>query len=95
MPGLLEQMPTASADATLAVVYMGIFPGAIGYISWSYVLSRWPAAKAGSFLYLIPAVAILIAWFWLGEVPALSALLGGMLILGGVLVVNWSGRVSR
>lgn len=92
MPGLLKQMPMASADATLAVVYMGIFPGAIGYVSWSYVLSRWPAAKAGSFLYLIPAVAIVIAWFWLGEMPTLSALLGGMLILMGIVVVNWSGR---
>jgi drug/metabolite transporter (DMT)-like permease len=93
-PGLFEQMPAASAGATLAVVYMGLFPGAIGYISWSYALSRLPAAKAGSFLYLIPAVAIFIAWVWLGEAPEVSAWLGGGLILVGVLVVNWRGKAK-
>jgi drug/metabolite transporter (DMT)-like permease len=94
-PALIEQIHVASLDSTIAVIYMGVFPGAVGYVSWSYVLSRLPASKAGSFLYLAPAVAIVIAWLWLGEMPALSALLGGMLILGGVVLVNVSGRSSR
>jgi drug/metabolite transporter (DMT)-like permease len=51
-----------------------------------------PAAKAGSLLYLIPAIAIFIAWMWLGEAPELSAWLGGGLILIGVLMVNWKGK---
>jgi drug/metabolite transporter (DMT)-like permease len=87
-PGLLRQLPNAALPATLAAVYMGIFPGAIGYAGWSYVLSRMPASKAGSFLYLVPGVSILIAWVWLGEVPNISALLGGVLILAGVIWVN-------
>jgi drug/metabolite transporter (DMT)-like permease len=96
MPGLLREMPSASLDSTLAVVYMGIFPGAVGYVSWSYVLSRLPASKAGSFLYLVPVAAIFIAWVWLGEVPALKALLGGLLILLGVGLVNlWKARGDR
>jgi hypothetical protein len=46
------------------------------------------AAGSDRFLQL-PAVAIFIAWVWLGETPELSAWLGGGLILMGVLVVNW------
>jgi drug/metabolite transporter (DMT)-like permease len=87
-PGLLAQAPLATPQATLAVVYMGIFPGAIGYACWSFVLSRLPASKAGSFLYLVSGVAILIAWIWLGEVPAVSQLLGGLLVVSGVALVN-------
>jgi drug/metabolite transporter (DMT)-like permease len=88
LPGLIRDLPSARPDATLAVLYMGIFPGAIGYVSWSYVLSRLPASRAGSFLFLVPVAAILIAWIWLGEVPAFKAVAGGMLILVGVGLVN-------
>ncbi len=91
-PGLLAQMRTASLEANLAIAYMGIFPGVIGYAGWSYVLSRIPASRAGSFLYLTPAVAILIAWIWLGELPAATALIGGPLIILGVILVNVLGR---
>ncbi len=97
LPGLIHQLPAAAPAATLAVVYMGVFPGVIGYVSWSFVLSRLPAARASSFLYLVPGFSILIAWVWLGEVPDLTALLGGALILVGVIWVNvWksSGRRS-
>jgi drug/metabolite transporter (DMT)-like permease len=87
-PELSKQISVAPVDATLSVVYMGIFPGVIGYVSWSYVLSRIPAARAGSFLFLIPVVAIAIAWLWLGELPALSALIGGVLIFAGIVLVN-------
>jgi drug/metabolite transporter (DMT)-like permease len=87
-PGLVREFRDASLSSTLAVVYMGLFPGAIGYVGWSYVLSRVPASKAGSFLYLVPATAIVIAWVWLGEVPTAASLLGGALILAGVVWVN-------
>lgn len=92
LPGLIQEIPHAPTHASAAVIYMGIFPGAIGYISWSYVLSRLPASRAGSFLYLVPATAILIAWVWLGEVPAVISLFGGVLILAGVITVNVHGR---
>lgn len=91
-PGLIQQMRTATLNATLAVVYMGIFPGVIGYAGWSYVLSRLPASRAGSFLYFTPLAAIFIAWFWLGELPGLSALVGGCFIIVGVVIVNVLGR---
>ena len=92
--GLPSQITHAPLEATLAVVYLGVVPAALGYVMWAYVLARLPAAAAGSFLYLVPATATLIAWLWLGEAPAAVTLLGGALVMGGVIVVNRWGRIE-
>jgi len=94
--GLIPQMRTAPLSATLGIVYLGVFPGALGYVGWSYVLGHMPAARAGSVLYLIPVLALLIAWVWLGETPALVSAFGGVLVLAGVTLVNqWGKAQSR
>ena len=54
-PELVRQMQTATLGATLAVVYMGIFPGVIGYAGWSYVLARLPATPRRQLSVLYPA----------------------------------------
>jgi drug/metabolite transporter (DMT)-like permease len=82
----------APINATLAVIYLGVFPAALGYVTWTYVLSRFPASNAVSFLYLNPALAILVAWIWLGEIPTTLSLMGGVLAILGVVLVNTKGR---
>jgi drug/metabolite transporter (DMT)-like permease len=40
----------------------------------------------------VPAIALLIAWLWLGEVPGALSLIGGAFAIGGVIVVATLGR---
>lgn len=91
-PGLLNEISAAPLAATGAVVYLGLFPGVLGYLGWAYVLSRMPGSRAASFLYLVPLLAAGIAWIWLGEVPAPLAFGGGVLVLAGVILVNTRGH---
>lgn len=94
-PGLLEQMPHATLSSIGAVIYMGVFPGAVAYALWSYALARMPASTLSTFLYFQPVNAIVIAWLWLGEVPSLLALVGGAISLAGVVAVNTRNAVRR
>jgi drug/metabolite transporter (DMT)-like permease len=90
--GLAGEVRRAALADTLSVVYLGVFPAALGYVTWAYVLSKFPAARAASFLYGVPVTAFLVGWVWLGEVPTLVDVVGGLLALGGVAVVNTIGN---
>jgi drug/metabolite transporter (DMT)-like permease len=94
LPGLTRQLPVAAPSATLAVVYLGIFPGAIAYVLWNLALSRMPASLLSSFLYLSPVLASFIAWVWLGELPTPLTLVGGAIAILGVILVQTKGYRS-
>lgn len=86
--GLIAEVRHAPPLATLNIVFLGVFPGAIGYVLWSYALARMPVARLMSFLYLVPAISIALAWMFIGEFPSLISLVGGTIALGGVVCTN-------
>ncbi|HXG24346.1 MAG TPA: EamA family transporter [Chthonomonadales bacterium] len=87
-PGLPEAVANAPLGVTLVVVYLGVFPIAVAYVAWAYVLANMPAFRAASYFYLLPVVTIFVGWAWLGEIPPLLAFLGGAMALTGVFLVN-------
>lgn len=96
-PGVLHEFRSASLYTNLSVLYLGIFPTVIAYFALAYVISKVGAAKGTSSIYLTPVMAFMIAWVWLGEVPRLSSILGGIIIISGVMLVNkgTKGRTRR
>lgn len=93
-PGLIEAVGAAPASATLAIVYLGVFPAALANVAWAFVLSRMAASRAASYLYLAPGCAFVIGWLWLGVLPTFGAIVGGAIALAGVIVVNIWGKSS-
>ena len=92
-PQLVDELGTASGEAIAWIVYLGIFPTAIAFTTWAFALNRTSAGRLGSTTYLVPPVAIGLAWLMLNEVPPALAFVGGALCIGGVIVARSRGRL--
>lgn len=87
-PALVSEVADAPLGSTLAVVYMGLFPTAVAFMTWAYALKRTSAGTLSSSSYVVPAITVLLSWALLGEVPKPLALLGGLLCLVGVALTR-------
>lgn len=92
LPGLVSQVITAPVDVQLAVIGLGIFPSALAYLAWAYVLTHVDLSRATMTLYLIPPTAMAIASFALGERPTLMIVGGALVVLVSVLALNLERR---
>jgi drug/metabolite transporter (DMT)-like permease len=81
-------LPTVPLKCLIAVAYLGIFPSAIAYATWAFVLARVPASTATNMLSLVPVLAVAMAVAFLGERPPLLVYLGGAVTFFGVLIVQ-------
>ncbi|KDN97206.1 DMT family transporter [Pseudomonas donghuensis] len=94
LPGLGAAVTAAPPQANLAVLLLGVFPSALAYLGWAYVLSHSDVSRASMALYLIPPCALLIAAVLLGEQPSLLVVLGALVVLSSVLALNLTPGLS-
>jgi drug/metabolite transporter (DMT)-like permease len=93
LPGLADQMMNAPWRVQFAVFALGIFPSALAYLAWAYVLAHVDLSRATMTLYLTPPTAMVIASFALGERPTLMIVVGALVVLASVLALNLERRV--
>lgn len=92
LPEGIAEFTRATPQAAFSAVFLGIFPAAIGYFTWSIAQQHLGAARAANFLYLVPPLASAIAFVWTGETPSGITLLGGAIAIAGVAIVNTKGK---
>jgi len=94
VPFAWSSLVRASGAGWAGAIYLGLVPSALGFVMWGFATTHLPTATVTSLLYLVPPVAVVIAWFWLGEVPTSVELGGGVLVLAGVVIVTRGSRVG-
>lgn len=88
-PAMMHQIPTAPWAQTSSIIYLGVIPGAIGYLTWCYALGgELPATQVSLTLYSLPIFCTLMGWLLIDEIPTLFALVGGCISLVGAWVAT-------
>jgi drug/metabolite transporter (DMT)-like permease len=84
----VSEISNLTSTGWLGIGFLGIFCSGLAYIAWYDALKALTTAQTGVFLYLEPLVAVVVAFFILGEAITLASLFGGAIILFGVWLVN-------
>lgn len=84
----ISSMLSLSAKAWFSILFLGIFCSGIAYVLWAQSLNEMTASKVGAFLYIEPFVTVFAAWILLNEEISLLTFVSGLIIIGGVIIVN-------
>jgi drug/metabolite transporter (DMT)-like permease len=77
-----------SAATWAAVLFLGIGCSGLGYLFWYAALEKLETSRVAAFLYLEPLVTLATAVALLGEPVQAPTIAGGLLVLGGVFLVQ-------
>ena len=88
LPGLADEVRHAPLQANIAVLVLGVFPSALAYLAWAWVLRHCEVTRVSMAQYLIPAFAMLIAAVMLGEQPSPWVILGALVVMISVLALT-------
>lgn len=77
-------------QATAALLYLIIFGSLAGYLSFVWLLTVRPPSVVGTHALINPVVAVFLGWLLAGEQIQLIQVIGLIIILSGVVLVNFS-----
>jgi len=89
--GMWRAVTEAPLYPLLMVIYIGVFPAAVAYVTWSMALRDASMNQVAPMLYLTPVLASILGWILLGERPGLVLLFGGGLVILGVWLIQHRG----
>jgi drug/metabolite transporter (DMT)-like permease len=86
--GLPHALLVAPAARIAALIWLGLAPTFLGYLTWNMALHRASVTKVSSFIYSSTPLALLISWLWLGERPGRVTLIAAVIVVAGVFLTN-------
>lgn len=95
LPAAVHDMSTAPPSASVIVFLLGA-SSAIAYLFWAMALKLTKdTAQVTNFMFLTPLLTTLLGFLTMGELPPLSAILGGLLMLLALLLTNIEPKKAR
>jgi drug/metabolite transporter (DMT)-like permease len=83
-----------STEAVLSWLFLVIFGSLVGFTAYIWLLGVTSIAKAGTYAYVNPIVAVFLGWAILDEPVTARTLIAALVILIGVALVNIDWKPS-
>lgn len=83
-----REIPNLTAAGWGALCFLGIGCSGLGYLFWYGAIEKIEASRVAAFLYVEPLVTLAAAVILLGERVTPTAVIGGLLVLAGVLLMQ-------
>lgn len=80
--------PSVPPVALAALLYVGVFSGAIAYLAYFALIDETDATRANLLFYFVPVVSAVGGWALLGEAISTLSLIGFGVIFAGFLLVS-------
>ena len=88
-PSSITNMFSISFTSLILIIYMSIFPSIISYFFWTKAFEiAKHTTEVTSFMFVTPVLATFMGVIILGDIPKLSTLIGGVVIILGMILFN-------
>ena len=88
-PSSITNMFSISLTSLTLITYMSIFPSIISYFFWTKAFGLAKSTtEVTSFMFVTPVLATFMGMLILGDIPKLSTLIGGVVIILGMILFN-------
>lgn len=81
-----------TSTSALSLAYLLIFGSLIGFTAYVWLLRQTTPARAATYAYVNPIVAVLLGWMLADEALTTRTLLSAAVIVGAVVIVTWKKR---
>ncbi len=83
-------LPPSALDGWqwFSVLYLGVVTSGVGFALWYYVLTKMEASKVAVFNNLQPILTTVLTIVISHQMPTLTFVLGGLVVLSGVLITQ-------
>lgn len=93
--GQMAAIRSAPPIVWAAALYLALVMTVLGYALWYHLLGRYDLTRVIPWLLLVPVTTVLGGVLFLGEALTLFRVAGGLLVLGGVAIMNLGAASSR
>ena len=88
-PSSVRNIFSISFNSLILIIYMSVFPSIISYFFWTKAFEiAKHTTEVTSFMFVTPVLATLMGIIILEDIPKLSTLIGGVVIILGMIIFN-------